>query len=119
MSIVNGGRGSKEADEQWILRGETVQNLQSAPVKVPARTLTDILDKCSVKSIDLLSVDVDGFELQVLEGLDFFRYRPYYIVIEESGTADIRVYLESKGRSQLAILNERPFTCDVLYGEAT
>jgi FkbM family methyltransferase len=52
-------------------------------MEVVTRTLTSILEEtCRVDSIDLLCIDVEGHELQVLQGLDFEKYRPRVIVIE-------------------------------------
>ena len=42
-----------------------------AAITVPARTLGSILDEIGNPRVDLLSLDVEGFELQVLQGLDF------------------------------------------------
>lgn len=48
------------------------------------RTLTSILDEhlASGRQIDLLSVDVEGHDMNVLQGLDFERYRPRVILVE-------------------------------------
>ena len=35
-----------------------------------------------MKNIDLLSIDVEGFELRVIQGLNFEKYSPNVIVIE-------------------------------------
>ena len=53
-------------------------------VSVKATTLTQILDSVvpPIKEIDLFSLDVEGYERNVLEGLDFSRYRPKYMLIE-------------------------------------
>jgi FkbM family methyltransferase len=52
--------------------------------KMQTRTLTDILDgtKFHGRKIDVLSVDVEGHELNVLRSLDFDRYRPKVIIVE-------------------------------------
>lgn len=50
--------------------------------KTRARTLTSILDEYSVNKIDFFSLDVEGYELNVLNGLDFGYYKPTYILIE-------------------------------------
>ncbi len=51
--------------------------------QVDAMTLNSILEEASVEEIDLLSIDVEGTELDVLEGLDFSRYRPKLILLED------------------------------------
>jgi FkbM family methyltransferase len=51
-------------------------------VEVEAKTLTSILDKYNVKNIDFFSLDVEGYEINVLKGLDFKKYKPNYILIE-------------------------------------
>jgi FkbM family methyltransferase len=51
--------------------------------KVQVKTLTNILDKhYNGANIDLLSLDVEGYELNVLQGLDMNKYRPNYMLIE-------------------------------------
>lgn len=50
---------------------------------VPARTLADILAQYATDAtIDFLTVDVEGFERQVLAGNDWHRFRPRVAVIE-------------------------------------
>lgn len=51
---------------------------------VETTTLTEIIDATRYhgRRIDLLSVDVEGFDLRVLKGLDFARYAPHAILIE-------------------------------------
>jgi FkbM family methyltransferase len=51
-------------------------------VKVSVSTLTNILDKQIIPKIDLLSLDVEGYELNVLKGLNFNKYKPLYLLIE-------------------------------------
>ena len=50
-------------------------------------------EKCKVKEIDLFSLDVEGYELNVLKGLDFERYRPKYMLIEARFRLEIEAYL--------------------------
>jgi FkbM family methyltransferase len=45
-------------------------------------TLTTLLDRAGITSIDVLKVDVEGVEPDVLAGLDFTRFRPVMMVIE-------------------------------------
>lgn len=51
-------------------------------VSVLGRTLTSILKEGQAGKIDFFSLDVEGFELEVLHGLDLERYRPTYILVE-------------------------------------
>lgn len=50
--------------------------------KIPVKTLDSILDKENPKSIDFLSLDVEGYELNVLLGIDFNKYKPKVILVE-------------------------------------
>jgi len=49
---------------------------------VPVRTLDSILEENNVKEIDFLSIDVEGTEKDVLEGIDLHRFRPVVMVVE-------------------------------------
>jgi FkbM family methyltransferase len=49
---------------------------------VAARPLSSILDELDPPEIDLLSLDVEGHEPAVLQGIDFDRHAPRYILIE-------------------------------------
>ncbi len=52
--------------------------------KVKTDTLNNIINnsKYNNKKFNLLSIDVEGHELQVLKGLDFNKYKPDVIVVE-------------------------------------
>jgi len=53
-------------------------------VTVPTRTLDDILEEADAPTpIDLLSVDVEGHEIEVLLGFDFMHWRPRLILVED------------------------------------
>lgn len=52
-------------------------------VRVPLRTLDAILTDAGVKRVDFLSVDVEGMEMAVLQGLDLKRFAPRLILLEE------------------------------------
>lgn len=52
-------------------------------IEVPAITLSEILDRyANNKQIDLLSLDTEGYELNILKGLNIDKYRPRYMLIE-------------------------------------
>jgi FkbM family methyltransferase len=56
--------------------------------KVEVTTLQRIIDeRCSTRDIDFLKIDVEGWERQVLMGLDFRRSSPRVLVIEATKPA--------------------------------
>jgi len=57
--------------------------LSGKKVRVKLRTLDSILAEAGTTKIDFLSIDVEGMELQVLQGLDFKKYKPALILLEE------------------------------------
>ena len=42
-----------------------------AQIDVPANTLQSLLDKNNVERVDLLSLDTEGYEYEILQGIDF------------------------------------------------
>lgn len=51
---------------------------------VAIRPLTEILDQCDVQEIDFMKIDVEGWEREVLLGLDLRKYRPTIMVMEST-----------------------------------
>lgn len=51
-------------------------------ISVPMITLDDLLDHEGIEKIDLLSMDIEGHELQALEGFDIERFQPKLVVVE-------------------------------------
>jgi hypothetical protein len=49
---------------------------------VPARTLESIFNENNINHIDFLSLDAEGYEYEILKGINFNRYRPKHILIE-------------------------------------
>jgi FkbM family methyltransferase len=100
MSIVSGARGSDTADREYVKPAFTLGMEDEHEVDVPARTLSSILDEVGVPEIDLLSLDVEGFEPDVLRGLDLERHAPRFVAVE--------VHEVSGGRARVEmILGER------------
>ncbi len=115
MSIVRGARSSHESDEAWVTLGEELQQLERYTFSVLARTLTAVLDRCRLKYVDLLSVDVEGYEIEVLRGFDLERFRPRHIAIEESGRGAVDGFLTRRGYRMVTELARGQMTVDLLY----
>lgn len=95
MSSVSGAMKSDEATARHIAIGAEEQRLQPYVETVPARTLSSILDELGIAKVDLLSLDVEGFEANALRGLDFTRHAPTYILVEERFPEDVASVLSS------------------------
>lgn len=93
MSVVAGAMKSPEADAGHIRLGGQVQGLTPYPLVVPARTLSQVLDRHKVVHIDLLVLDVEGYELSALQGLDFARWQPTFILCEARFRAEVDGFL--------------------------
>ena len=65
---------------------------------IPTRPLADILDEYlpNGTTIDFLSVDVEGFDLQVLQSNNWVKYRPRLILAEDIDAFTFAHVIESK-----------------------
>ena len=94
LEILSGGLMSiPTAVDDKLLHGRSVQEHAAfgarefgsrAPqlVRAKIRALSNLLDEQGIQKIDFFSLDVEGFELEVLKGLDMSRHRPEFILIE-------------------------------------
>lgn len=83
-SIAQGVK-PKNVEDRWVssgIKNENLEEIGTFTVHAPTNTLTSILDTEKPKAIDLFSLDVEGYEPEVLKGLDMERFRPKYILIE-------------------------------------
>ena len=88
----------KSKTKKQDTRAEIVKTwVKPEEISVPARTLTSILDELEVVKVDFLSLDVEGYEMSVLKGLDFSKYRPDYILmeffLEETEREEVEAYI--------------------------
>ena len=66
---------------------------RKSQVRIEATTLESILDThLNNNSIDFLSLDTEGYEYNILEGLNFDKYRPKYMLIEIYLKDYIKIY---------------------------
>ena len=116
MSVVDGSLRSEEKQAKHIRDGIDIQKLRgSYSVDVPARTLESILCEFhGLPHIDFFSLDVEGSELGVLQGLNLSRYRPTFILVEANFYDEINALLQANGYSQLEKLSYH----DYLYKDS-
>jgi len=82
MSTVDGAMASAAEQDAHIQTGAIIQNLRPYRFTAPCMALNDLLTRYEIGRIDLLSLDVEGYEANVLRGIDFSRFRPRYMLIE-------------------------------------
>jgi FkbM family methyltransferase len=68
-------------------------------IDVKVRTLDDVLAEARASApIDLMSVDVEGHELEVLRGFDFARWKPRLVLLEDHvGNLDKHRFMTQAG----------------------
>jgi FkbM family methyltransferase len=115
MSMAENSTFSQERRRDWIARGEGFARRRAQDIEVPAMPLSLLLDKHGVKKVDLLLLDVEGAEVGVLDGLDFGRHAPRFIVAEDNYSEELIAYLKQRGYTVTKILSERAHTRDIFY----
>ena len=86
-------------EKEWSEGAKQFMHSDETEVRfwIKGLSLTSILDKSGMgTNIDFLSIDVEGSELGVLEGIDFNKYRFQVIAVETYNVTRIQNYLESK-----------------------
>ena len=62
-----------------------------------ASTLSKILDRNAIKTVDILSLDLEGAELEALRGAELENYNIRHILIETRNIQEINSFLDGKG----------------------
>ena len=77
---------------------EFLQGVPQRVVKFPVRPLQDLLDTHQIRHVNYLSLDTEGNELQVLQGVDWDRTTFDLMSIENNwGDDSIKNYLDGRG----------------------
>jgi FkbM family methyltransferase len=87
--------GYSSLSENLVIAGLQPQGL----VKVQVRTLDDLLAETKApRPLDLVSIDVEGHEIEVLAGFDLDKWKPRLILIEDH-VLDLRLHrlLQQRG----------------------
>jgi FkbM family methyltransferase len=101
--------------EKHVITGNNLHGFEkSYKIKVITRTLSSIIEEFGSPKVDFLSLDVEGAENMVLEGIDFSRHRPSFILIEERDHAKTKSLLGKAKYRQLEQFTEHDF----LYSDA-
>jgi hypothetical protein len=81
-----------------IFLSQRLRELSIETIEVPAKTLDKVFEENPVQGIDLLVLDVEGFELDALRGFGFHP-KPRVVMIETryEMAADISILILSKG----------------------
>ena len=79
------------------------EKIKNNLIKVPAITLNKLLEKHQVEKVDFISLDVEGYEISVLNGFDLEKYNPTYLLIETTN-------LENRKNSTIDYMKQRDYT---------
>jgi len=117
MSTVGGALGDAAATARHVELGLGVQQelRETWCVRVPARTLSALLDEAGLaQPVDLLSLDVEGAEEPALRGIDFERHAPRFICVEVRDAGAVAAVLEPRYRV-VEVLTDLGTHRDLLY----
>jgi len=90
--------------------GEAFWGGRSYEFLAPARTLNSILKEANAPlNIELLSLDVEGAELEVLLGLDFKHFNFDFLLIESRNISSLEDFLSSNGYFVIDKLSEHDY----------
>jgi FkbM family methyltransferase len=70
--------------------------LEVEEISTPTTTLTNLLLREEVSKIDLLALDIEGYEMMALRGFDIERFRPELVVVEGKDPA-VAAYFDAHG----------------------
>jgi len=75
---------SASGDRKLVLAADPYEDAPSKIVKIKVRTITlnRLLDLLQIKTIDFLSMDIEGGEVAALAGFDIKRFKPKLVCIE-------------------------------------
>lgn len=96
MSLVEGSLKDEEKEREHLKKGIEIQKIENSfELEVECKTLSEIIDMSGLTRFDFMSIDVEGFELQVLKGLDLSRHAPTFLLVEvwEHDRENIKAYL--------------------------
>ncbi len=111
MSAVSGALKTETDLLTHIEAGLDSQGLENSyQIDIPARTLESILDETSdLPQIDFFSLDVEGYELNVLKGLNLVKNRPRLILVEARFLDEVNDYLIKNDYEMLETMSHHDY----------
>jgi FkbM family methyltransferase len=92
-----------------IETGGNVENLTKTRTLMKKRSLASILKERNITHVDFVSIDVEGFEMEVLQGINFNAVNIDTFIIENDrshmGDTKLRSFIKSKGYKHIARLS--------------
>lgn len=83
MTVV---KDSFDGYQEWIRAGEQTQKIVAKEIVVEVTTLDSILENYfhhhKPRPIDLVTLDLEGYELEALRGFDLVKFHPTFLLIE-------------------------------------
>lgn len=119
ITFANWGTNSENTARPEQIEGVAREKGQPMQlVRIASRTLTDVLRAHARirPDFELLTVDVEGMDLEVLQSLDWTQYRPRLVVAEQFGRSieevlqsDVYRFLSERGYRLIAWYNPSLF----------
>lgn len=115
MSVVNDNLNKLTITEH-IENGKKFlrENEHVYTIEVPALPLSSVLTKHNIKRIDFLSLDVEGYEAQVLKGINFKIHRPHFLLVEVRDREEIDPILLPFYKPAAILYSSKSYK-DILY----
>jgi FkbM family methyltransferase len=82
MTMVIGDDGSSLDQDEHRRTAEAIQRITGKLILINGIALSELIEIHGNPHIDFFSLDVEGYELDVLNGLDLSRHRPSFILVE-------------------------------------
>jgi FkbM family methyltransferase len=79
--------------EAQLALAEEVQGITRKEYQVATKSLSQIIDQSPYDAIDFMSIDVEGYELDVLAGLNLERHCPQWLLVETSKIEEVEKLL--------------------------
>ena len=101
----------KDATSSFVLNKAAAAFGVSKDIKIQVqiRVLNDILVEQKIDAIDVLVVDVEGFEIEVLNGFDIAKYKPRLAIIETHELSK-EPFLNDEGINEISVFCDAYFT---------